>query len=494
MRNSLLLWFLALIPGLSLAQTVKWRTPLTEGGQSGICVHQDQVYLTIHEPIKAPMRGGDRKSSDIIGQCFNSKTGKLKWQVKLPGSHAGTVMESWHDSTSLTPLATADCVVFQNVNGLILACDHAGKILWKREFNAPEPDIKNARLFVHNELLIVALPSKKEDLDIEKGEKSYRLPLYQLQGIELKTGTTRWTSPAVQNHATQYSIDTWKGKPIIVSSLINLTHYNFRRGNHGYLISPDDGSVLESFKLAACEPHYKNQLVNGRFLVSVKHRENTTFRFIEPTTGKVNQEIAFAKPDRYFRWNSTDYEQGEFKEVFTNKWLKGRKSPTASTMHHFGKYLFYFPTIAPCIGYVDTESGESTLIDVPVQIVDQKTRWKVEDIEFTKGIFNAKGSILRGLANIRGPRWGGFGHVNPADPVLRGDSIFWQGGIGMLYRIDLPTEGTSLTPQNVSWTSIDTTGSDWCFGKPGLGKKDEVYLRSQRQLVKLSWPTQETRE
>lgn len=467
----------------------EWRVPLKEGGQSGICVYGPHVYLTIHAPITSPLVGKGsriaRTSANIIGQCFDAATGELKWEVQMPGTQAGSVMESWHDSTSLYPVANQDCVIFQNVNGMILACDHSGRELWQRTFQAPPPGIKNTRMFLHGDSLVVALPSETEGIDVGRGAETYRLPFYQLQGIDLKSGKTRWMSKEVQTHATQYSMDTWKGKPVLLSSMINLSHYNLERESRGYLISPEDGTTIHRFKLAACEPHYKHQLIDDEFVVSVHNRKHTHFRFINPQNGEVAREFEFWQPDVYYQWNGSEYTVGEYGDVFDNKKLRGRKSPTFSTLHSFGRFLFFMPTAAPCIGCVDTKTGRTSIIDVPVQIVGGKTRWKVEDIKYSRGILNAEGTLLRGLADIRGPMWGGFGHVNPANPLRHGDSLFWQGGIGVLYRIDIDRKFSGVTPDNISWVGIADEGSDWCFGRPAALNENTVFLRSQRQLVRI---------
>ena len=65
---------------------VVFRTPLSEVGQSGVCVSGDRLFLTVHKKLEGPLKGGFYFSSDIVGQCFDKHSGKLLWQVELPGS------------------------------------------------------------------------------------------------------------------------------------------------------------------------------------------------------------------------------------------------------------------------------------------------------------------------------------------------------------------------------------------------------------------------
>jgi hypothetical protein len=91
----------------------------------------------------------------------------------------------------------------------------------------------------------------------------------------------------------------------------------------------------------------------------------------------------------------------------------------------------------------------------------------------------------RPKSTLRGPQWGGFGHVNPAWPVRFGDALYWQGGLGVLYRIDLGGD-FEFSPERVSWISIDDAGEHWTFGAPAV-TEDGIYVRSQLELVKLKW-------
>ena len=110
---------------------------LPQAGQSGICIQGDSIYLTIHSPIAGELKGLP-KARDIIGQCYSRADGKLKWQVELPGTVQGSMLEAWHDATSLTPVANENCVIFHNLNGMLLCCDHSGNKIWTRAFEASQ--------------------------------------------------------------------------------------------------------------------------------------------------------------------------------------------------------------------------------------------------------------------------------------------------------------------------------------------------------------------
>ena len=106
-------------PTVNSIAKAEFRTPLSEVGQSGVCVSGNHLFLTVHKVLEGPLEDGFYFNSDIVGQCFDKDSGKLLWQVDLPGSYAGRVLESWHDATSLNPVSNDEYVVFHNLNGML---------------------------------------------------------------------------------------------------------------------------------------------------------------------------------------------------------------------------------------------------------------------------------------------------------------------------------------------------------------------------------------
>lgn len=460
---------------------VVWRTKLKEVGQSGVCVQGDNLYLTIHKPLKG--EGANFRSSDIIGQCFDKRTGKLKWEVPLPGTSRSLVLDSWHDGTSLTPLADDKHVLFHNLSGMLLCCDLDGKLLWKRSFQGPKEKMKDvsARMFLYGSTVIVALP------DTERG-----VPLYRLHAIDLDSGKDVWVSPVRQHFATQYHLDRWQNKPVIVTSLLNLGHWKFTGAGRGFLISPANGKPLYSFPLKNVGAAQKHQLTDGLLVTTYANpkkklrKERATYRLIDPTTGKIVKEITFVVPHKYYFWTGTHYEVRPYEPKFRHRYLNGRKGPTPCSMHSYSNRVFYFSSVSASIGCLDLKTGQATMVDVPMQILNGKTAWNVDEVQFGRGeIRNANGKIVstRARKQLRGPHWAGFGHQCPPYPVRFGDKLYWQGAIGVLYRIDLTGE---FSPDRVSWTAINAKNQVWSFGEPAIDD-DGIYVRTQSELVRLRW-------
>jgi len=458
-----------------------WRVPLGEAGQSGVCVSGEKLFLTVHRKLAGPSKGGFLLSGDIVGQCFDKRSGKLLWEADLPGTHAGIVLESWHDATSLLPVSDGERVVFHNLNGMLACFRHDGEPLWKRAWQAPDPDIKNCRMFLSDGAVIVSLPSDRVAVPASKQHPA--LPYYQLRSIELATGHDRWVSPVLLNHATQYSLDVWRGAPVIVASIADLSHWKFGQGSKGYLISPKDGAALRSFDLPPdFIPHQKNQLCQGRFVCVLKDKSRTHFQLIDPESGAVAGDFAFEVPDTFFGWSGLRHEPTAYRPRATAGILKGDGFPTPSTVHVVGRHLYFWRYDSPDIGCVDSVTGQSTLIQAPLQVLADRIVWSPSEFSFTKGIRNSGNlNVNNRVGSVRGITMGGFGHTNPAWPVLAGDLLYWQNGAGVLYVIDTRKP---FLPEALTWKATDPVGQSWTFGEPAIDDA-YLYIRSQRDLLKI---------
>jgi hypothetical protein len=481
MKSSFLLALVFALANNATRAEVVYRTPLSEAGQSGVCIRGDKLFLAVHAKLEGPLKDGFYFNGNIVGQCFDKDSGKLLWEVELPGTYAGRVLESWHDSTSLLPVADHDHVLFHNLNGMLACYTHKGKLLWKRSWQAPDPDIKNCRMFLHGSQLLVALPSDK--VAVKASTKHPDLPFYQIHSIDVETGKDNWISPTLITHATQYSMGEWKDQPVIVASMIDLSHWNFHSGRKGYLLSLDDGRPLLTFNLPPAIPHQKNQLCRGNFVVTVPGGHETKFQLVDPQSGKITNEFSFEKPDRYFAWTQSGYGKRPFEPEYTDKTLRRKGQPTPSTVHVVGDRIFFWRYDSGDIGCIDTRTGESVMIEAPIQILLDRTIWNKVNFQFTEGILNSRDQVVnRRVGSVRGVQRGGFGHTNPAWPIVHNDQLYWQGGAGILYIIDLTKP---FSPEAISWKSISEAGDSWTFGEPAIDDS-HIYLRSQRELVKIT--------
>ena len=91
----------------------------------------------------------------------------------------------------------------------VTAEDGVRHIIWQ----APDPDIKNCRMFLHGRQLLVALPS--DTIAVKASKRHPDLPFDQIHSIDVKTGKSNWASPVMISHATRYSMGEWEDQPFV---------------------------------------------------------------------------------------------------------------------------------------------------------------------------------------------------------------------------------------------------------------------------------------
>lgn len=144
--------------------------------------------------------------------------------------------------------------------------------------------------------------------------------------------------------------------------------------------------------------------------------------------------------------------------------------------------LFYFSGGTNAIYCYDLKTQERVCVEVPYQIIGGKKIWDYEDVVYTKGIFDSRGRAVRENTKSHGYLGYGWGHVNIAEPLRVNDTLYWLGGIGVIYVIDLTKP---FSPDSVETVTLDPVGEAWTFGK--LAYADgHMYARSQKDFFKLA--------
>ncbi|MFN7938801.1 MAG: PQQ-binding-like beta-propeller repeat protein [Bryobacteraceae bacterium] len=169
---------------VSKNQNIAWRTRLPNGGQSGIAVWGDRVFLTTF----APYKDGDPKfSASIEGHCLDARSGKLLWSVPLEGAVKSPMMYAYSDSTTPTPVTDGKHVFFFNASGAMGAYDFQGKQIWIRHYTPwGEPFPFNKQ---HEPILAGDVILNVEPLDNNPPAKQ---GWNYLRGIDKHTGRTLW--------------------------------------------------------------------------------------------------------------------------------------------------------------------------------------------------------------------------------------------------------------------------------------------------------------
>ena len=117
----------------SLDENIVWKTTLPEGGQSTVAIANGRVFVSTNEPW--PENSSEKpQGSNVVGYCLDAKTGKLLWNVKLPGVRPMKYAGIFSDSTSPSPVTDGEHVWFFNASGNMGCLDMNGKQIWIRPF------------------------------------------------------------------------------------------------------------------------------------------------------------------------------------------------------------------------------------------------------------------------------------------------------------------------------------------------------------------------
>ena len=117
-------------------QNVRWTAPLPEGGQGGVAVQGDRLFVTSLVPWDPGdgARPAPRTTSDVVGYCLDRASGRVLWTVTVPGTIQAPYAYAYSDPSSPTPVVSEDRVWFFNAAGGIVCCDRSGTVLWRRSW------------------------------------------------------------------------------------------------------------------------------------------------------------------------------------------------------------------------------------------------------------------------------------------------------------------------------------------------------------------------
>jgi len=190
-------------------QNIAWRTPLPNGGQSGIAVWGDKLFLTTFEPYKP---GSPKFSANILGHAVDAKTGKILWSVRLEGTLPSPMMYAYSDSTTPSPITDGTHVWFFNASGAMGCWDMNGREVWHRQYKPwgePYPFNKQHEPMMYGNTILSVEP------DMEgKSKQGWNY----LRGIDKLTGKTLWVAEdGTTTYATSVFGHTKDGGPAVLT-------------------------------------------------------------------------------------------------------------------------------------------------------------------------------------------------------------------------------------------------------------------------------------
>lgn len=495
-------------------KNIFWRATLPNGGQSGIAVWGNRLFLTTFEEYQ---EGTPKYSATILGHCLDAKTGRKLWSVKLVGDFPSPLMYAYSDSTSWTPVTDGKHVWFFNASGFMGCWDFKGKEVWTRKFLAPgEPFNKQHEPILFGDTIITLEPLAPT----EKGYRADRANWHYLRGLDKRTGKTRWIAEdATTYYCTSVMGKTADGTPAILHGRggphdvperpIGLSLTSLAKGKEGKTLwrympeplpnAPVDGVTFMAlytmswtpqvacwFRNAPEESHLVFDANTGKLLRTQSLIRNVDFRQWDPAAQKyiLHQNVNIRDMKDFSP--RVPLQKGEVLHVFPN-WH--------SNLVAYGYHYFLTSTghrrngYAPpglsgpshCIGRVNIETGKVEYLEVPVGVI----RKPGEPDKFLYNAAQASSTLdYKGRDVAAEDRSRTDGWQIPAffgSPIAVSGKVYLTTMVGVTYVIDGRAQ---VLDENalLSVSDLGSTGETWSLNTPSYAN-GRLYHRSLKEIV-----------
>jgi len=459
---------------VSLNRNILWRAKLPGAGQGTAVVSQGRVFVTSHLRVKQDTGYG----ADIVGICFDAKTGRQLWQRTIPGVRNTDLSSLFSDNTAASPVASGGRVCFVNVGGCIKCFDYDGNEKWSYDW-VPFGR-HHARLhepFLHNGNVITVQYTGR-DLKPEHTTKAGARPLGRgrkywthLQAFDLQTGKRKWIAEAGTSiHQTSLPGRTAAGVHAILTG---------RGGGHQppeepyglSLVDAGNGATIWDLAIKGY-PSAQNACWNQQHAFAFARREHLT---VDVATGKIVQRTSLADGVTI-----TAQQDGKYVRQDNASVPRFRRPITKNTNVLAGGYHYFRADSPFLIGRVHLSTGKVEYLQVPVQVVrkpgeKEKVLWTGA---LQNDMKNADGFVVSQDKRNAGNGWG---HVSAASPTVIGDKMYIPTMIGMVYVLDWKAEKldanallsiSDLGPATRTWSLSSLSYAEGC-----------IYARTLKELI-----------
>lgn len=475
-------------------ENIRWRTPMPEAGMSSVTIWGDRVFVTTHVPIKNLEEKAAVK--DIIGFCLDADTGKLLWQVELPGSAYISLAGGFTDGTVFAPITDGEHVWFFNRCGSMGCYDFSGKKVWLREWTPRfKHNNRQAEPFlVGDAILYVEVANKEAGAKMQKwaapGKKvkgGIKIPddvepgevWTYIHGIDKRNGKVLWREEVgTVVHNTPVVGRTAEGT-------VAISHA--RGGPHGPLEKPagqsltslapgEGGKTLWSTEIPGYDPSFASHW-NGKYVLGFKGMNHLV---MDVETGGILREQPVDQNATLWKF---DPDKGSWTKE-TNVALKaGRRHPNTNQGNIvIGDWHWFLVHDFPYLGRVHIETGEVEYLELPAQLMPDNEN-RNDDVRLW-GKANPDNLPLNaaGFAvGNKGHTGTGFGHISAASPVRVGKYLFLTLVTGTVHVIDI--EAKHLSPKSiVSVNDLGPGGETWTLASLSFAN-DRIYAHTMKEII-----------
>lgn len=472
-------------------ENIAWRMPLPNGGQSGIAVWGDRLFLTTFAP------GEKGFSSKIIGMAVQAQTGKTLWTVTLDGTVKSPMLYAYSDSTTPTPVTDGQHVWFFNASGEMGCWDWNGKEVWRRRFTPwgePFPFNKQFEPILAGDLIYHVEPVDKPGWN-------------HLRAIDKRTGKVVWTnSDGTTAYNTPRLGRTKDGASAILhgrggwhdvpEAPVGLSLTDAKTGQSRWQFVADAGTEGAPTWQALYVMHW-----DARHAYWFRMNPEESHLVIDSTTGKLERTQSLVKDVHYRRWNRETGKYEVLRKVNLRETRDSLPMPEGEVIRvqpawHAnlvvdGFHYFLVSTghrrnrkppkgragPAYCVGRVHIASGKVEYLELPVAVDDagQRIYGKALRTETT----NADGVDVATEDRSRMDGW-----ETPAfwgSPVALNHKLFFTTSVGTTYVLDARAKVLD-EKAIVSVNDLGPRGKTWSQNSISFDGK-RLYHRTAKELI-----------
>lgn len=471
-------------------QNVLWKTTLPEGGQSGIAVWGERLFLSINKPLPEGTSLAETVGTDIIAYCLNSKTGEILWSKEITSNKAMPYSGLFSDNSSPTPITNGEHVWFINAGGRMSCFDMEGKPVWSNAFEArTRHNAKQCEpMLIGDQLLYVSMLDSGNPLRREmKANPGQRNTDPELWPWTFTRSFNKANGNAIWSESTGTSVHN---TPRIGYIGDDAFVFHGRGGGHQPPETPYGFSMSHASGKKSGQALWTYESKNPA-TYTVSHFDANYAYVIEEASlvklssasGKVLNRFPLFDSATIRTWDSSTNKYKILKESPFSKLVeKFRTYPTNQASILIGKYYLFLSHSGHCIGRVDTETGKVEYLQVPRQIVRQPNK---PDQYLWEEHIPSDGTNSRGLpiANDRRSKGDGWGHVTCGSPIAVNEFVYFSTMIGMTYVID--SQSTELDSSAlISINDLGPAGKTWSLSTPSYAN-GSIYHRGLKQVVRI---------
>lgn len=470
-------------------KNIRWRTALPEGGQSGIAVWGDRLFLTTNKPLRVGTANEKAVGSDIVGYCINATTGDVLWKVDLPGTKVMQHSGLFSDASSPTPITDGSLVWFVNASGMMACFDMDGKKKWERKFESRSRH--NAKqcepMMIGNMLLHVEMREesdpKRRPMKAKAGQRNSPpedWPWTFIRAFDKATGKPLWTADAGTSVHNTPTVGVVNGKPVVFHS---------RGGGHRPPEMPYGVSLTAISGDTPGNTLWSSPFKGGVAYVVAHFDQRNAYCFdsgalcvLDIKTGKKTKRISLT---HQVDWHQYDEKKQRYETrtntTFSAKGKKGKKPkvhPTNQTNIVTGDYCLFMSYTGHCIGRINVKTGKVEYVQVPIQVdpkLDSQLSWSnfvPSDTQNSRGMSIAPDKRAKG---------NGWGHVTGASPIAVNDHVIFTTMLGTVYVVNAQA---AVFDQHaiVGVNDLGHAGKTWTLASPAASQ-GRLFFRTLKEVV-----------